>query len=378
MRRLPSVPIRPVRSPVVETDGGGQHVIAGANLSRFQSVAVKIALGALSLALLAACDGGGGKKGAAKTGVFTVIVDGSSTVFPISEAAAEAFQDVQKGRVRVTVAESGTGGGFRKFCRGETHIQGASRPILASEMQACAAAGVEFIEIPIAFDALTVVVHPESPVISISSAELKKAWEPAAEGKIVNWKQINPAFPDLPLKLYGAGTASGTFDYFTEAVVGKAKSSRTDYTPTEDDNVTVQGVTGDRGAMGYFGMAYLKGNAARVRPLAISHEGGAPVLPSVEAVLSGSYKPLARPIFIYVNADVLERAPVRMFVDYFVAGGGGFATKVGYVPLPAQAYGELDRRVASRQIGTAFGGEQSVGATIDEILARPLIVAPQP
>jgi len=351
----------------------------GADLpNKFLAVAAKGAACALVVSFLAACgDGGAPKNSAAKAGVFTVVVDGSSTVFPISEAAGEAFQAQQKGRARVTVAESGTGGGFRKFCRGETHIQGASRPILQSEMEACAAAGVKFIEIPIAFDALTVVVHPDNPVTSITSAELKKAWEPAAEGKITNWNQVNPSFPNMPLKLYGAGTASGTFDYFTEAVVGKAKSSRTDYTPTEDDNVTVQGVSGDRGSMGYFGMAYLQGNTSRVRALTISHDGKPPVAPSTETVIAGAYQPLARPVFLYLNADALELAPVRMFMDFYVTGGARFATQVGYVPLPAESYAELDKRITDRRIGTAFGGHQSVGATISEILARPLVAAPE-
>lgn len=347
----------------------------GADLpNNILAVAAKGAACALVFSFLAACgDGGGPKKETTRAGVFTVVVDGSSTVFPISEAAGEAFQAMQKGRARVTVAESGTGGGFRKFCRGETHIQGASRPILQSEMEACAAAGVQFIEIPIAFDALTVVVHPDNPVTSITSAELKKAWEPDAQGKITNWNQINPSFPNMPLKLYGAGTASGTFDYFTEAVVGKAKSSRTDYTPTEDDNVTVQGVSGDRGSMGYFGMAYLQGNTSRVRALTISHDGKPAVAPTPETVVAGSYQPLARPVFIYLNAASLDLAPVRMFMDFYVTGGAGFAKQVGYVPLPEESYAELDKRITERQVGTAFGGHQSVGATISEILSRPLV-----
>jgi len=349
----------------------------GADLpNKIFATASKVAAYALAVGLLASCGDGGQKADATRAGVFTVIVDGSSTVFPISEAAGEAFQAMQKGRARVTVAESGTGGGFRKFCRGETHIQGASRPILASEMEACAAGGVKFIEIPIAFDALTVVVHPDNPVTTITSAELKKAWEPAAEGKINNWNQINPSFPNLPLKLYGAGTASGTFDYFTEAIVGKAKSSRTDYTPTEDDNVTVQGVSGDRSAMGYFGMAYLQGNSSRVRALTISHDGKPPVAPSMETVVAGLYQPLARPAFLYLNADALELTPVRMFMDFYVTGGAGFAKQVGYVPLPEEAYAELDKRITERRIGTAFGGHQSVGETISEILARPLVATP--
>jgi phosphate transport system substrate-binding protein len=315
----------------------------------------RLAMACVCAATLVACGQGSEKK--AGGGVFTVVVDGSSTVFPISEAAGEAFQQEQKGRVRVTVAESGTGGGFRKFCRGELHVQGASRPISREELEACKAA-------------LTVVVHPENPVTSISVEELKKIWEPAAEGKITNWRQVNPAFPDMPLKLFGAGTASGTFDYFTDAVMGKAKSSRTDYTPTEDDNVTVQGVSGERGAMGYFGMAYLTGNTERVKALAVSHDGGPPVAPSAEAVMSGAYKPLARPIFIYVNAAALDIAPAKLFVDYYVGQASRFATQAGYVPLPPEAYATLVARVNARTIGTAFSGHLDPGEPVAQILAR--------
>lgn len=302
--------------------------------------------------------------------VFTVIADGSSTVYPVSEAAGEAFQNQQKGRVRVTVAESGTGGGFRKFCRGETHIQGASRPITVEEMKACAAAGISFIEAPIAFDALTVVVHPQNPVSEITIDELKKIWEPEAQGKITNWRQVNPAFPDQPLLLYGAGTASGTFDYFTEAVVGRVKASRTDYTPTEDDNVTVQGVSGDRSAMGYFGMAYLTGNTERVKALSISYQGRPAVAPSVESVKSGAYQPLSRPLFLYFNAAALDIVPAKLFIDFYIAQAPQFAETAGYVPLPDEFYTALAERVENRILGTAFGGVADIGGPIDDIMAR--------
>src|SRR5690606_37921472 len=190
----------------------------------------------------------------------SIQIDGSSTVFPLSEAEAEAFSTSQTGAARVTVGESGTGGGFRKLCRGESQVQGASRPILAEEMAACAAAGVEYVDLPDAFDGLTVVVHPSNPVRSVTIAELRRMWEPAAERVVTNWRQVNPSWPDQTLQLFGAGTASGTFDFFTEAVVGTAKSSRTDYTPTEDDNVTVQGGVGNPNAIGYFGFAYYEQN----------------------------------------------------------------------------------------------------------------------
>ncbi|MFZ4603007.1 MAG: PstS family phosphate ABC transporter substrate-binding protein [Caulobacterales bacterium] len=305
-------------------------------------------------------------------GVFTVVIDGSSTVFPISEAAASGFQTQMGGRVRVTVGESGTGGGFRKFCRGETHIQDASRPITASEMTACANTGVNYIEVPIAFDALSVVVNPSNPLKEITVADLKKIWQPEAQGRITNWKQVGAGYPDLPLTLYGPGTASGTFDYFTEAVNGKAKASRTDYTPSEDDNILVQGVAGEAGAMGYFGMAYYEQNKDKVRALAVnSGKGG--VYPSVEAVKAGKYVPLARPIFIYVNVAAMKQKPVADFVNHYLTNAMTYVTKTGYVPLPPAAYQTYASRVAKREAGTAFGGKADIGSSIEEVMSRKLV-----
>ncbi|MGE0294874.1 MAG: PstS family phosphate ABC transporter substrate-binding protein [Hyphomonadaceae bacterium] len=324
--------------------------------------------GALLLALAAAGCGGGDNS--ASSSDETIQVDGSSTVFPLSEAAAEAFGANTRGGARVTVGESGTGGGFRKFCRGETQVQGASRPILTEEMEACAAAGIQYVELPIAFDGLTVVVHPENPVRAATIEQLRRIWEPAAEGVITNWRQVDPQWPDQAMPLFGAGTASGTFDFFTEAVVGTAKSSRTDYTPTEDDNVTVQGVLGNPTAMGYFGYAYYEQNRERLTALTING-----VAPSPETIASGEY-PLARPIFIYVSADALRRPAVQRFVQYFVSNAGELSRQVGYVPLPASAYETFAERARTMTTGTAFGGRQEVGANIEEVVARPLVSAP--
>lgn len=327
------------------------------------------ATGAAALLALSGC--GGGEDAPATDGAAaTIQVDGSSTVFPLSEAAAEAFTNTTTGAPRVTVGESGTGGGFRKFCAGETQVQGASRPILAEEMAACARAGVAYVEIPIAFDGLTVVVHPSNPVRGATIAELRRVWEPAAERTITNWRQINRQWPDLTLQLFGAGTASGTFDYFTEAVVGTAKASRTDYTPTEDDNVTVQGVIGNRGAMGYFGYAYFDQNRTRVHALAIDG-----VAPSAETIANGSY-PLSRPLFIYVNAEALRRPQVQRFIQYFIANAPELTARVGYVPLPASAYEAFAQRARDRAAGTAFGGRQQVGVSIADVIARPLSSEP--
>lgn len=238
-----------------------------------------------------------------------VKIDGSSTVYPITEGVAEDFQKTNKS-IKVTVGVSGTGGGFKKFCRGETDIQNASRPILKSEMEQCKAAGVEYFELPVAFDALTVVINPKNTWLKQATvAELKKMWEPAAQGKLMRWNQVNPAWPDQPMKLFGAGADSGTFDYFTEAIVGKAKSSRGDFTASEDDNVLVQGVAGDVNALGYFGYAYYVENTAKLKALPIIEKDGKPaVLPSAATVLDGTYQPLARPIFIFRKSEGAGKA----------------------------------------------------------------------
>ncbi|MDW8469502.1 MAG: PstS family phosphate ABC transporter substrate-binding protein [Burkholderiales bacterium] len=300
-----------------------------------------------------------------------VKIDGSSTVFPVTEAVAEEFQKAVKGKYKVTVGISGTGGGFKKFCRGETDISNASRPILKAEMAECQKAGIAYIELPIAYDALTVVVNPKNNFVKqLSVAELRKVWEPAAQGKITRWNQVNPAFPDAPLKLFGAGADSGTFDYFTEAIVGKAKSSRGDYTASEDDNVLVQGVARDVNALGFFGYAYYAEHKDKLKAVPIVAREGAPAVePSEKTVLDGTYQPLSRPIFIYVNAKSLDRPEVREFVEFYNRHGARLAKEVKYVPLPAKAYEHNAQQVARRVVGTKFGGENRVGLTIDELIA---------
>ncbi|HKY01429.1 MAG TPA: PstS family phosphate ABC transporter substrate-binding protein [Burkholderiales bacterium] len=300
-----------------------------------------------------------------------VKVDGSSTVFPVTEAVAEDFQKSKKNTYKVTVGISGTGGGFKKFCRGETDVSNASRPILKKEMDDCKAAGIEYFELPIAFDALTVVINPKNSFIkSLTIAELKKMWEPGAQNTVTSWNQINPAWPNAPLKLFGPGADSGTFDYFTEAVVGKSKSSRGDFTASEDDNVLVQGVSRDTNALGYFGYAYYVENKDKLKAVPIVNEKGQPVEPSLETVEKGSYSPLARPIFIYVNAASLKKPEVKEFVDYYLQHGGELAKEVKYVPLPASAYKANAEHVSKGKKGTVFGGTAEVGVTIDELLKR--------
>ncbi|HYN54580.1 MAG TPA: PstS family phosphate ABC transporter substrate-binding protein [Methylotenera sp.] len=298
-------------------------------------------------------------------------IDGSSTVYPITEAVAEEFQIARK--TKVTVGISGTGGGFKKFCRGETDVQNASRPILKKEMDACKEAGIQYIELPIAYDGLTVVVNKNNEFIkSLTVEELKKMWEPSAQGKIKTWNQVNAAWPATPLKLFGAGSDSGTFDYFTEAIVGKAKSSRGDYTASEDDNVVVQGVASDKGSLGYFGFAYYEENQDKLKAVPIVAKKGAPaVMPSVESVKDGTYQPLARPIFIYVNATAAAFKPeVKAFVDYYLANAPKLVAEVKYIPLPSNEYAAVTKHWKALKPGTGFGGVPEVGVKIEELLAR--------
>lgn len=308
---------------------------------------------------------------AANAQTKTVTIDGSSTVFPIMEAVAEEFQKSTKGQTRVTVGISGTGGGFKKFCRGETDMSNGSRPILKEEIEACKKAGIGFYELPLAFDALTVVVHPSKKLECIKISELKTMWEPTAQGKVKSWKEVNPAWEDKPLKLFGAGSDSGTFDYFTEAVVGKAKSSRGDYTASEDDNVLVKGVEGDIGALGYFGFAYYAGNASKIKSLAVDWgKGQGCVKPTLENVLAGTYNPLSRPLFIYVSDKAAQKPEVQQLVEFVMTKGPALIKEVKYLPLPESAYGPALQRFKNREAGSAFGGVPEVGVSIDDILKR--------
>ncbi len=305
-----------------------------------------------------------------------IAIDGSSTVFPITEAMAEEFQKANTG-VKVTVGIAGTGGGFKKFCRGETDISDASRPITEKERADCKAANVEYIELPVALDALTVIVNPKNDwAKEMTVAELKKVWEPEAQGKITNWKQVRDSFPDRPLKLYGAGTDSGTYDYFTAAIVGKEHSSRGDFTASEDDNVLVQGVAGDVNALGFFGLAYYMENANKLKAVAIKPKDDAKaVMPSVEAARDGSYQPLSRPIFIYVSKKSIESKPeVAKFVEFYLDKKNALklVKEVGYVPLPDKAYDVFMQRFKERTLGTAFHGSK-IGVSVDELLKTPLV-----
>ncbi len=285
-----------------------------------------------------------------------VKIDGSSTVFPITEAVAEDFQIAKRGAVRVTVGISGTGGGFKKFCRNEIDIVNASRPITQLEMEACKLEGVQYIEMPIAFDALTIVVNPKNTWSkTITVDELKKIWEPGAQGVITSWNQINPAWPDKKIKLYGPGADSGTFEYFTEAIVGKAKSSRGDFTASEDDNVLVQGVASDIYALGFFGFAYYIENSKKINAVAVDSGNGG-VIPSAATVENNSYKPLSRPIFIYVNAKSAEKPEINEFVNFYMKNAPELVTEVKYFPLSKEVYNLNIEHLNKKKVGTVFKG----------------------
>lgn len=303
-------------------------------------------------------------------------VDGSSTVYPITEAVAEEFQKVDRGKTRITVGISGTGGGFKKFCGGETDISDASRPIKPTEVELCRKNGIEYIELPVAYDGLALMVNPKNTwVNSMTVKELKKIWEPAAQRKVTKWSQVRPGWPDKEIHLFGPGVDSGTFDYFTEAIVGKGGSSRGDFTASEDDNVLVQGVATDSLALGFFGVAYYEHNKERLKLVPVDDEndgnGKGPVFPEYDNVVKGTYQPLARPIFIYVNRKSADKPEVRKFVEYYMKTGAGLTKEVGYIALPDRAYELALRRFEKRVTGSVFGGHGAqVGVKIEDLLQK--------
>ena len=302
-------------------------------------------------------------------------IDGSSTVYPITEAVAEEFQKVHPG-VRVTVGISGSGGGFKKFGAGETDISNASRPIKPSEVELCEKNGIEYIELPVAYDGLAVVVNPQNTWAgSMTVVELRRLWAPEAQGVVKRWSQVRDGWPDEEVHLFGAGVDSGTYDYFTEAIVGKEHSSRGDFTSSEDDNVLVQGIATDRLALGFFGYAYYEENKDRLRLVAIDDEnsdnGAGPILPSLETVMDGTYQPLSRPLFIYVNKKSLDRPEVAAFVKFYLEQAPTLVREVGYIPLPERAYRLAQQRADARTTGSLFGGKGSqVGVKIEDLLSR--------
>jgi phosphate transport system substrate-binding protein len=300
-------------------------------------------------------------------------VDGSSTVFVMSEAIAEEFAKAGN-RTRITVGQSGTGGGFQKFCRGETDINAASRPVSHAEIAACRTAGVTFFEIPVAYDGIAVVANPKASWITdITVAELKRLWAPEAQGKVMRWSQVRAGWPDREVHLFGAGVDSGTYDHFTEAIVGQVHASRGDFTASEDDNVLVHGVSGDELALGFMPFAYYRENQQRLKLIAVDYgegnEGAGAVAPSADAIRSGMYRLLSRLLFIYVAEGALVRQGVQQFVDFYIANAGKLAEEVGYVDFGAEGYRLVAEHFKKRQPGTLFGGGgAAVGVTIEQLL----------
>ncbi len=329
-------------------------------------------VGVFALAIaVAGCGGGSGsasEKGSAAEALSgEIVVDGSSTVLPISEAMSEEFT-AEHPDVRVPVAASGTGGGFKKFANKEVDVSDASRPIKESEVEACAANGVEFIELPVAFDGLTLAVNAQNDWVDhLTLAELKAIWEPNSQVRY--WSDVRPSWPKIEIKLYGAGHDSGTFDYFTEAVVGSEGSIRSDYTGSEDDNTLVQGVAGDKGALGFFGFNYYVENKDKIRAVPID-AGRGPIVPSEETIRSGEYSPLSRPLFIYVRRDAADRPEVAAFVEFYLSNAVEIVPETGYVPLTAEIYDLVAARFKKRTTGSVFQGGSQVGMKFEEILSK--------
>ncbi|APG59227.1 PstS family phosphate ABC transporter substrate-binding protein [Christiangramia salexigens] len=293
--------------------------------------------------LMIAC---GNNKGQNSDDNGTITVDGSSTVYPITEAVAEEFR-AEKPRVNVTIGVSGTGGGFQKFTRGETDISDASREIKAKEAAVAKENNIDYVELEVAYDGLAVVINPENDwAKSFTVEELKKIWEPAAQGKVMKWNQINPEWPNEEIHLFGPGVASGTFDYFTEAIVGEGGASRGDFTASEDDNVLVQGVAGDKYGLGFFGLAYYEANSDKLA-LAAVDGGNGPISPSAETVNNGTYSPLSRPLFIYVSSKAIQSPNVVEFINFYLDEAGSLAKDVGYFPLTDAEYAEQKSKFKS-------------------------------
>ncbi len=303
-----------------------------------------------------------------------IAVDGSSTVYPITEAVAEEFRS--KGVAEVTIGVSGTGGGFKKFCGKEIAISGASRPIKPSEVDLCEKSSVAYIELPVAYDGIAVVVHRDNTwVDQMTVQELAKLWAPEAQGTVKKWSDVREGWPDEEVHLFGPGVDSGTYDYFTKAIVGKEHASRGDFTSSEDDNVLVQGISTDEYALGFFGYAYYAENADRLKVVSIDDgddsNGVGAIAPSPNSVETGTYQPLSRPVFIYVSKAEAERDEVRRFVDFYLAEVRTLAKEVGYIPLTDEEYELAVARFEERKAGSLFGGEDSkVGVTVAQLLSE--------
>ena len=348
---------------------------------RFQTLAGLLLAGIVALAV-AACGGEDRTSAPATTAPSSgatsaklnelsgdINVDGSSTVFPITEAMAEEFGYAVDGNVKITVGVSGTGGGFNKFCTGETHISDASRPIKQSEVDLCAENGVKYIELPVAIDGLSVMVNPSNDFVECMTVdELHTVWAPEAEDVVMKWSQVRVGWPDEDIRLYAPGVDSGTFDYFTETVNGEPQASRGDFLPSEDDNVLVTGISGDRGALGYFGYAYYSENADRLKLIAIDGGAGC-ITPSDETINNGTYSPLSRPLFIYVAAEALNQPHVKAFIEFFLdTTNRQLISETGYIPFPDNIYELVLNKFQGGKTGAAFGGDARLHGTVEEVL----------
>lgn len=337
-----------------------------------------IALACLSAPM--ACSDSSSSAGVTPGPAPVIPIDGSSTVFPITEAVAEEFQ--KKNAARVTIGVSGTGGGFKKLCAGEIAVAGASRPIKPSEVELCAKNQVSYIELPVAYDGIAVVVHRDNSFVDrMTVQELRTLWAPAAQAKVTRWSQVRAGWPDEEIHLFGAGVDSGTYDYFTQAIVGKEHASRGDYTSSEDDNVLVTGISTDKNALGFFGYAYYLENQDKLKIVPIDDEdetnGAGAIIPSVESVSNGTYQPLSRPIFIYVHAEKAKLSEVQSLIHYYLNEGRALVTEVGYIPLPDKAYALATSRFDRGTLGSVFEGKGSqVGVTIESLLSETAPATP--
>jgi len=328
---------------------------------------ILVALG--TLVGSAGCNGCGGGSAA------VIAIDGSSTVFPITEAVAEEFQ--KSNSARVTIGVSGTGGGFKKLCKGETAISGASRPIKPTEVELCRTNNIEYVELPVAYDGIAIVVHAGNDWVDhMTVAELRTLWRPEAQGEVRRWSQIRTGWPDREIHLFGPGVDSGTYDYFTKAIVGTEHASRGDYTSSADPNVLVQGISSDGLALGFFGLAYFEANRGKLKLVPVDDgdrsNGAGPIAPSQETVGNGTYQPLSRPIFIYVNRRAADRSEVEAFVRFYLHDGRPLVREVGYIPLPDRAYELGQQRFERRIVGSVFGGGGSrVGVSVEQVLGEP-------
>jgi phosphate transport system substrate-binding protein len=305
-----------------------------------------------------------------KSNSFDIKIDGSKTLAPITTAVVEEFTKSKDGKIKISVDAEGTGKGLQKFCRGEADIANTSRPIQEKEIIACKGKGIDFLELPIAYDALTLVINPANTwATKLKLEDLKKMWGAEAQGKILKWKEVRSDFPDFPLRLFGAASNSGTFDYFTETINGKGKVGRIDYLASEDNDLIRKGVEADENAIGYVGYSYYEANKDKIKAVEID-AGKGPVLPSINTIKNTTYQPFSRPLFIYISSKSIEKPNVKKFVEYYLANASKISTSKNYVPLPTAVYSRISERAKSKKFGSVFGSKEAVGLKMEDILSK--------